>query len=249
MLLTYRMNYTVFYSSKEIRRQEIAEALSCEVSTAPPSRLLSIIGQAMKFQQLVATGSTNIDNIVIDSSVGVDLFRDTRGSVGKKKDIEEKVVKKEMGNITFALESHPETVLFCPDGTSTLVTGSVDGFIEVWEVDSCKLRTDLEYQAKDELMIHTNTDGGTCAILCSSFSSDGELLATGSEDGQVKLWRLKTGVCLRKIPHAHSAGITSITFNKDNSQVLTTSFDFLGRVHGLKSGKILKELRYLYGYL
>ena len=245
MLITYKMHYTVFYSSKEIRRQEIAEALSCEVSTAPPSRLLTIIGQAMKYQQLEAAGSTALDQAgaaAVDAS-SVDLFRDTRGSVGRKRDAEERAVKREMGSITFALESHPETLLFCPDGTSTLVTGSVDGFIEVWEVDSCKLRVDLEYQARDELMMHSNPAGGTCAVLCSTFSSDGELLATGSEDGQVKLWRLKTGVCLRKIPQAHTAGITSIAFNRDNSQVLTTSFDFLARVHGLKSGKILKELR------
>ena len=41
-------------------------------------------------------------------------------------------------------EAHPESAAFSPDGLS-LVLGSVDGFVEIWDPDSCKLRTDLEY--------------------------------------------------------------------------------------------------------
>jgi len=182
-------------------------------------------------------------------SVPVDLFDDGSGRSGassRKKDMEERLVRREMGHIAFAVESHPEMVLFSPEGSSTLVTGSVDGFVEVWEIEHCKLRKDLEYQAKDELMMHTYENNGVvvaAAVLCGAFSQDGEHLATGSQDGQVKVWKLATGACLRKILHAHTAGITSISFNKDNSQLMTTSFDQLARVHGLKSGKALKEFR------
>ena len=48
-----------------------------------------------------------------------------------------------------------------------------DGFIELWDCDTCKLRKDLDYQMKDELMMHEE------AVLCSAFSRDAEYLATG----------------------------------------------------------------------
>lgn len=217
----YEMN-----TSKEKKRHEIAELLSSEVTVVPPSRLLELIGQALRFQQGQGL-------ITKDSSY--DLFRGTKRSI--RKDNEELLPRRQAGHIRFNPESHPETILFSPDNIS-LATGSVDGFIEVWDPDTCRLRKDLEYQAKDELMMHEEEP-----ILCSAFNREGELLATGSRDGKVKVWKVSSGVCLRKFSKAHSQGITCLTFSRDSTQILTGSFDTLARIHGLKSGKTLKEFR------
>lgn len=214
-------------SSKELRRQEIAESLICEVSVVPPARLLSLLGQALKYQQ-----SENM----IPVGVPFDLFRNTRKSA--KKDAEEKNPKKPAGDIRSTGRAKLDSIAFSPDG-QCLVTGSAEGLIEAWDVDTGKLRQDLEYQARGEFL-HTED-----TVLCTTFSRDGDQIATGSKNGQVKVWKLSTGAPVRVFNQAHPQGITSLTFSRDGTQILTSSFDQTARIHGMKSGKALKEFRYV----
>ena len=100
----------------------------------------------------------------------------------------------------------------------TSTTFSVDGFIEVWNFATGKIRKDLQFQAQDKFMMMDN------AVLCMSFSRDSEMLASGDQEGKIKVWKAATGQCLRKFDKAHTKGVTSVAFSRDGSQVSSRFF-------------------------
>lgn len=133
-----------------------------------------------------------------------------------------------------------ESLSFSCDGLNVLAS-SLDGIIASFDVETLRLNVNLEYQNSGQLM--TLSDSCSDCILCSATSKDGELLAVGTRNGQVHVYKLSSGTCVRSFPQAHPQGVTSLCFYRDGTQILTTSFDQTARIHGLKSGKALKEFR------
>ncbi|TKS68226.1 WD40 repeat-containing protein SMU1 [Collichthys lucidus] len=171
-------------SSKEKRRRAIAEALVREVSVVPPSRLMGLLEQvgSMRLQQYP-------DNLSPDMNI------DTSGN--KDRPVEKESFPTQLyRHIKFGRRSHVECARFSPDG-KYLMTGSVDGFIEVWNFNTGKIS---------------------------------------------KVWKIQSGLCLRRFEHAHNKGVTCLSFSKDNNQILSASFNHTIRIHELRSGKTLREL-------
>jgi len=170
---------------------------------------------------------------ILPNNEKIDVFR----GVAATKVEEKEACPTQIGKvIRFGDKSHPECAVFSPDG-QFCVSGSVDGFVEVWDYQTAMLRKDLQYQEEGNFMMHEK------AIIACAFAKDSELLATGSQDGEVKIWRVASGQCAKRFQRAHGEGVTWISWSKDSSQVLTASYDNTARAHGLKSGKTLKEFR------
>lgn len=216
---------TMWPHGREAKRKELVALVTPCVTVVPPSRLLALLTQSLKYQQLVGA---------LPRGARFDLLHG--GAPTETVVTAEAYPTKNSRVVKFAEKSYPECARFAPDGL-ILASGSCDGYIELWDATTGKLNLEFAYQADDQLMSHDS------AVLCLAFSMSMELLVSGSAKGEIKVWRIATGSCVRKLPTAHSEGVTQVEFMRDGTSVLSSSFDGLMRLHGLKSGRMLKEFR------
>ena len=76
-----------------------------------------------------------------------------------------------------------------------------------------------------------------------AYSSDGALIATGGDDGKVKVWTTKNCLCFTTFKD-HEGGITDITFlPKKSNAVLTSSEDGTVRAYDLIKYKCFRVMK------
>lgn len=80
---------------------------------------------------------------------------------------------------------------------------------------------------------------GTRFINSAKFSPDGKIYAVGSADKLIQLYDGKTGDRIGQLPTDHKGGIYALSWNKESSQILSSSGDKTCKLWDIESQKVL----------
>ncbi|WP_166481845.1 WD40 repeat domain-containing protein [Scytonema sp. UIC 10036] len=95
-------------------------------------------------------------------------------------------------------------------------------------------------QQKNSQLIRTFV-GHTAPVRAVAIAGDGLTLASGGDDGTVKLWNFQTGQLLSSLS-SHSTGVKSIAISPDGQTLVSGGMDGTVKLWDLKKGQLLRTL-------
>jgi WD40 repeat protein len=122
---------------------------------------------------------------------------------------------------------------FSPDSRLLAIRGD-HPIAQVWDIGSRQLAANLLHDERVRSVVFV--DGGQefdVVVTCLSFSPDGETLATGSQDGLLRLWT-QAGTQFRML-QAHEGSVNAISFASP-TRIVTGGQDGLIKVWDLLTG-------------
>lgn len=142
-------------------------------------------------------------------------------------------------------KSYDYGVSFSPNGKYLLTTNTVGGY-RYWEIsryqstlgynpscDSVNFSNDGHWVAYEDISYglqfmqfgdQQNPRKFDFFANCSSFSSDGKLLAAGGRNGVVKIWEVPTGTLIKNL-RAHTDSVSQVVFSPNKKYLATLSID------------------------
>jgi WD40 repeat protein len=125
-----------------------------------------------------------------------------------------------------ASEKSARTIAVHPS-TGEIAVGFSDNYIRVFDE---RLALKYEWQAHAK------------SVFTLQFSSDGQLLLSGSRDARLKAWDVQSGYCQAGEVVAHMYAINHIEFSPDGKHFVTCSMDKSIKVWDSKALKLLKVI-------
>jgi WD40 repeat protein len=83
--------------------------------------------------------------------------------------------------------------------------------------------------------------GHTWGVTSVAFSPDGSMIASGSGDKTIKLWRVSDGFLLRTL-EGHTDSVSSVAFSPDGSMIASGSRDKTIKLWRVSDGELLRTL-------
>lgn len=265
----------LYGKTKQGRRDEIVKKMSTLIPIIPTSRLVALFQHAIKWQchtgeipmvkEVWEAHIDEMDNdkkkrkrrqkkvfdlVMGDVSVEVATSDRIQALSESQSNIYESIPKDPYSTLKMSKKTVVTSCTFLQnESTCSLVTGSSDGFIEIWDELSkyTELRMDLEYQKKDELMCHYGTDDTNApSIHAITVNNAGTMLASGDSNGSISIWEITSGRCLHTFEKVMGGAVTCLDFSidgEDSSRILCASQDGNCREFGLRTKRLLKEFR------
>jgi WD40 repeat protein len=151
------------------------------------------------------------------NSVDCNPKGDQIASAGKDKTI--RLWDSEYGKLLCVFRKHRKAVNWVSFGLDyrTLISGGDDGKVILWDL--------MTYEIIQEFRIHS--DGVTSVAL----NHLGDCFASGGYDNLVKVWNLTAGKQMAVVQH--SSWISSVCFNLDDTQIISSSRDCFVKIKNL----------------
>ncbi len=118
------------------------------------------------------------------------------------------------------------TAAYSPDGRS-IVSGSRDGTVKIWDTASGKCVSTFEGHKSD--------------VTSASYAPDGKYVVSGSRDSTVKIWDTASGKCVRTL-EGHRGEVTAVAYAPDGKGIVSGGMDKTIKIWDVLMGKCLRTL-------
>ena len=110
-----------------------------------------------------------------------------------------------------------------------LASGGGDKVIKLWQV------------ARKEGELFATMEEVTDQIISLAFGSDGQLLASGHRNGEIKLWEVARGQCLRTMQH-NASPVSAISMSPDGKTLISSSNHGVLKKWDVASGQCVETI-------
>ncbi|BFG35862.1 hypothetical protein CerSpe_221360 [Prunus speciosa] len=187
----------------------------------------------------------NDRDMVTDQEEKINVKHEENGASGEPMDIPTTYVEIPSSDVTI-LEGHTSEVCACawsPAG-SLLASGSGDSTARIWTIADGSSR--LSQNGSSNVLVLKHVKGRTNEkskdVTTLDWNGEGTLLATGSYDGQARIWT--TNGELRSTLSKHKGPIFSLKWNKKGDYLLTGSCDKTAIVWDVKAEESKQQFEF-----